>query len=88
MSMKRRLGISRGGQVSVPATIRKRWRTSTVTVEDRGDHVILRPAPDDPLEATAGVLAASGQTATEALARLDEEERAAEEGKLSRYERR
>jgi len=53
----RRLTISRGGQVSVPAAIRRRWGTSTVTVEDLGDALILRPAPDDPIAAAAGALA-------------------------------
>ena len=53
----RRLTITRGGQVSVPAVIRRRWGTSTVTVEDLGDALVLRPAPDDPIGAAAGVFA-------------------------------
>lgn len=44
--MAKRLSISRGGQVSVPATVRKRWRTNTILAEDHGDHVILRPVLD------------------------------------------
>jgi AbrB family looped-hinge helix DNA binding protein len=56
MSMKR-LKISRGGQISLPAPIRHRWNGSTVTLEDRDDHVILRPAPDDPIAAARGALA-------------------------------
>jgi hypothetical protein len=42
--------------VSVPADVRKRWATSTVLVEDLGDHLVLRPVPDDPIEATRGIL--------------------------------
>lgn len=58
MIMKRRMRVSRGGQVSLPAEIRHRWQTGTVVLEDRGDHVILRPAPDDPIAAADGALAA------------------------------
>lgn len=57
MLMKKRMKISKGGQVSIPAPIRKRWGTTTVTLEDRGDALVLKPAPDDPIEAAAGALA-------------------------------
>lgn len=57
MLMKKRMKISKGGQVSIPAPIRKRWGTNAVTLEDRGDQLVLRPAPDDPIEAAAGALA-------------------------------
>lgn len=57
MFMKKHMKISRGGQVSIPAPIRKRWGTSTVTLEDRGDEIVLKPAPDDPIEAAAGAFA-------------------------------
>lgn len=56
--MTRRLVISAGGQVSVPAAVRKRWGTRTVLAEDRGDQLILRPAPDDPIAAVLGIFAA------------------------------
>lgn len=56
MTMKR-LKISRGGQISLPAPIRHRWKGSTVTLEDHDDHVVLRPAPDDPVAAARGALA-------------------------------
>lgn len=57
MLMKKRMKISKGGQVSIPAPIRKRWGTATVTLDDQGDQIILKPAPDDPIEAAAGSLA-------------------------------
>jgi AbrB family looped-hinge helix DNA binding protein len=47
--------ITTSGQVSIPAAVRKRWRTRRVLVEDKGDHVVIRPMPDDPLEAAFGV---------------------------------
>jgi len=60
MKMKKRMKISKGGQVSIPAPIRKRWGTATVTLEDRGGEIILKPAPDDPIAAAAGAFAGVG----------------------------
>jgi bifunctional DNA-binding transcriptional regulator/antitoxin component of YhaV-PrlF toxin-antitoxin module len=57
MAMIKRLVISSGGQVSVPAAVRKRWGTRTVLAEDMGDRLILRPAPDDPIAAVRGIFA-------------------------------
>jgi len=57
MSMKRRTRVSRGGQISIPAAIRHRWGTSTVSLEDQGDRIVLTPAPDDPIAAAEGALA-------------------------------
>jgi AbrB family looped-hinge helix DNA binding protein len=61
MNMKKRMKISKGGQVSIPAPIRKRWGTTTVTLEDRGGEIVLRPAPDDPIAAAAGAFAGEGR---------------------------
>jgi len=61
MKMRKRMKISKGGQVSIPAPIRKRWGTRTVTLEDRGDEVVLKPAPDDPIAAAAGAFAGEGR---------------------------
>jgi len=49
--------ITRGGQISIPSGIRRRWGTSTLALEDLGDHVVLRPASDDPVGAARGALA-------------------------------
>ena len=57
MSMKQRMRISKGGQISIPAAIRQRWGTSTVALEDQGDRIVLEPAPDDPIAAAEGALA-------------------------------
>jgi hypothetical protein len=42
--------------VSLPASVRNRWATRTVTVEDHGDHVVVRPLPNDPILAARGAL--------------------------------
>lgn len=55
--------VSRNGQVSVPAAVRHRWGTSTVLIIDRGDYAIVRPVPDDPIEALRGAYATPGPTA-------------------------
>lgn len=57
MNMKRRMKISKGGQISIPAAIRHRWDTSTVVLEDQGDRIVLAPAPDDAIAAAEGALA-------------------------------
>ena len=56
MIMKQ-LKITRGGQISVPAEVRHRWGTSRLVLDDRGDHLVLSPAPDDPIGALRGALA-------------------------------
>lgn len=86
MIMGKRLAISKGGQISVPAAIRKRWGTRTVVAEDHGDHVVLRPAPDDPVAEAVGAFAREiAHLGSEEAKRLDrEEELDAEERAASR----
>jgi AbrB family looped-hinge helix DNA binding protein len=52
----RRVKVTSGGQISVPAEIRRRWGTSTLSLEDLGDRLVLTPAPDDPIAAARGAL--------------------------------
>jgi AbrB family looped-hinge helix DNA binding protein len=56
MRMKTRMKISKGGQISIPAPIRHRWGTSTVSLQDEGHRIVLEPAPDDPIAAAEGAL--------------------------------
>jgi AbrB family looped-hinge helix DNA binding protein len=58
MLMKARTRISKGGQISIPAAIRRRCGTSTVALDDQGDRIVIEPAPDDPIAAAEGALAA------------------------------
>jgi bifunctional DNA-binding transcriptional regulator/antitoxin component of YhaV-PrlF toxin-antitoxin module len=72
--------ITRGGQVSIPAGIRHRWKTTAVTLEDFDDHVVLRPAIADPIAAARGALAGEVKTSSADLrARARQDERAAEQ---------
>jgi AbrB family looped-hinge helix DNA binding protein len=58
MFMRTRMRVTRGGQISIPAEIRHRWGTSTVSLDDQGDRIVIQPAPDDPIAAADGALAA------------------------------
>lgn len=58
MLMKTRMRVSKGGQISIPAAIRHRWATSTVVLDDQGGRIVIEPAPDDPIAAAEGSLAA------------------------------
>ena len=43
----KRLKILNGGHVNLPADVADRWKTRCVSLEDHGDHVVLRPAADE-----------------------------------------
>lgn len=77
--------ITKGGQISVPASARKRWGTKRVLIDDQGDRLVVTPMPDDPVEAAHGALAgALGDVTIEELRRqAREDERRAEERKWS-----
>ena len=84
MLMKRRVKISKGGQISIPAAIRNRWDTSTISLDDQGDRIVLEPAPDDPIAAAEGALAGEfGDLDTGRLRR-----RAREDDRLAQARRR
>lgn len=73
--------ISRGGQIQIPAEVRKRWGTRTIMVDDAGGYLRISPLPDDPIAAAAGSLAGPGPSAAEMLRQLREEEATAESRK-------
>lgn len=75
MSM-RYLMISKGGQISVPADIRKRWQTRRLRLEDRGDEIVITPAPEDPIAAARGVFKGRSTYTSDELRRLEREEQA------------
>ena len=72
-----RLKVTSAGQLSLPARIRRRWGTQRVTIEDRGDSVVLRPIPDDPIAAAAGALRGRIGSSEDLRARAREDERRA-----------
>ncbi|HXV57410.1 MAG TPA: AbrB/MazE/SpoVT family DNA-binding domain-containing protein [Gaiellaceae bacterium] len=73
--------ITTGGQISLPASVRNRWGTRAVSVEDLGDHLVVRPVPDDPVGAARGALKGRIGPSDELRARARADELAAEEGR-------
>jgi AbrB family looped-hinge helix DNA binding protein len=77
--------ITKAGQVSIPAEIRRRWETSTVAIEDEGDRVVLRPVPDDPIARLVGIFADDNPiTGTQAVREAREEDIEIEEERWQR----
>jgi bifunctional DNA-binding transcriptional regulator/antitoxin component of YhaV-PrlF toxin-antitoxin module len=65
--------ITTRGQISVPASIRRRWKTNAVALEDLGDRLVVRPLPDDPIAAARGAFRGlTDSTRARAVARADE----------------
>jgi bifunctional DNA-binding transcriptional regulator/antitoxin component of YhaV-PrlF toxin-antitoxin module len=86
MLMKTRMRISKGGQLSIPATVRHRWATSTVVLDDQGDRIVIEPAPDDPIAAAFGALRAEfeGIDLADMRRQAREDDRIAEERRVRR----
>jgi hypothetical protein len=68
-----RATISKGGQVQVPAAVRRRWGTREIIIEDLGGSLLVRPLPADPIGAALGSLA-RGPLSTDELRRQAREE--------------
>ncbi|HTW07210.1 MAG TPA: AbrB/MazE/SpoVT family DNA-binding domain-containing protein [Acidimicrobiales bacterium] len=70
--------VSGNGQVSIPAAARARWKTRKVIVVDLGDRVVVRPAPDEPVEVLEGKYRTRGPSSDQARrqARRDDAARA------------
>jgi len=80
--------ITRAGQVSIPAEIRERWGASNVLILDEGERLVVRPVPDNPMEAMRGLLKGKGRTditAQEAHELWRAEDNAAMERKWREY---
>jgi bifunctional DNA-binding transcriptional regulator/antitoxin component of YhaV-PrlF toxin-antitoxin module len=82
-----RARVSRNGQISLPAELRRRWgagpQTEVVFV-DHGDYAVVRPIPDDILGSLAGRYAGLLAPTDELRAQAHQEELEAEERKYGR----
>lgn len=90
VSFTMRLKVTKTGQMSVPAAVRRRWATSDVIAEDHGDHLIVRPAPDDAIADAYGAFAeelAGGRSIAEMRTRHRAEEAEIESSERRRYRR-
>ena len=72
--------VTSNGQISLPAIVRRRWATTRVLVIDRGSYAIVRPIPDDVVDALRGKYADDGPPAEAARSA----ERAAESARAHR----
>ena len=85
MSMGRKVWrhrITKAGQVSIPADVRERWAASTVLIVDEGERIVLRPVPENPIEAIRGILKGKGRSevdATDAVRQARREDNASSE---------
>jgi bifunctional DNA-binding transcriptional regulator/antitoxin component of YhaV-PrlF toxin-antitoxin module len=75
--------ISRGGQVTVPATVRHRWETERLALEDHGGYLLLRPLAD-PIDGFVGFAAGGGGPASEEMRAQSRAEEAAAEARRRR----
>jgi bifunctional DNA-binding transcriptional regulator/antitoxin component of YhaV-PrlF toxin-antitoxin module len=72
--------ISRGGQVTVPAPVRRRWETERVALEDHGDYLLLRPLAD-PVDGFVGFAGRRGVPTSEQMRAQSRAEEAAAEAR-------
>ncbi len=80
--------ITKAGQVSIPAEVRERWGASNVLILDEGERIILRPVPENPIEAIRGILKGKGRSdisAADAVRQARNEDNAASERKWREY---
>lgn len=73
--------LTAGGQISVPAAVRRRWGTQRVKITDAGDHLVVEPEPDNRFAALQGRFAALGVDGGTVLRRMREDEQHAEDHK-------
>jgi hypothetical protein len=69
-----RATISKGGQVQVPAAVRRRWGTREIIIEDLGGSLLVRPLPIDPIGSALGSLARGPLSTDELRQRARDEE--------------
>jgi bifunctional DNA-binding transcriptional regulator/antitoxin component of YhaV-PrlF toxin-antitoxin module len=80
--------ITKAGQMSLPAAIRRRWDTRAVAIDDQGDYIVVRPIPADPVAAFRGSFASRGPSSDEARRLARDEEQRREEKRAGRQSRR
>jgi bifunctional DNA-binding transcriptional regulator/antitoxin component of YhaV-PrlF toxin-antitoxin module len=71
--------VTKNGQVSLPAELRRRWDAKSVLFIDKGDHAVIVPMPEDPIRSLRGKYAGPGPTTDEMRAAFRREETEAEQ---------
>jgi AbrB family looped-hinge helix DNA binding protein len=70
-----RVKITAGGQISIPAAVRRRWQVGELDLDDQGDSIVLRPATADPVAAARAALGGQLSAELRRRARRDEDAR-------------
>jgi len=69
--------LTTDGRLTIPVTVRRRWQTRVIGLEDLGDRLVIHPLPDDPIAALRGRL--RGLTDSAKLREIAREDEAAAE---------
>jgi hypothetical protein len=83
-SRTREGAISKGGQISIPADVRRRWGTDRVRLVDLGDRLLVRPLGADDVAAAKGSLPLPAGMTSEGLRAAARQEEATSEQRRTR----
>jgi bifunctional DNA-binding transcriptional regulator/antitoxin component of YhaV-PrlF toxin-antitoxin module len=68
-----RAKLTTDGRLTIPVTVRRRWQTRVIGLEDLGDRLVIRRLPEDPIAAARGAFRGlTDSTKLRAIAREDE----------------
>jgi AbrB family looped-hinge helix DNA binding protein len=76
--------VTQGGQISIPADVRRRWNTDRVVVIDTPDGLIVRPFDPNAADRIMGTYARRGAMTTEEMRRTARNEDAKREARFDR----
>ena len=76
--------VTQGGQISIPADVRRRWNTDRVVVIDTPDGLIVRPFDPSAVDRIMGKYARPGGMASDEMRRIAREEDALREARFDR----
>lgn len=76
--------VTQGGQISIPADVRRRWQTDRVVVIDTPDGLLVRPFDPNAADRLMGKYALAGAMSTDEMRRITREEDAEREARFDR----
>jgi AbrB family looped-hinge helix DNA binding protein len=76
--------VTQGGQISIPADVRRRWNTDRVVVIDTPDGLIVRPFDPNAADRLMGKYAQPGAMTTDEFRRISRAEDAEREARFDR----
>ena len=76
--------VTQGGQISIPADVRRRWNTDRVVVIDTPDGLIVRPFDPDAADRIMGKYARRGGMTSDEMRRIARDEDEMREARFDR----